>query len=83
MTVKWVIVASIFAIVAAVVVGLSFGGRYTTQQGPHGLLYVVDRFTGSVRACGPQECWPVFNRAESTVANSGEWHDFPAEVPKK
>lgn len=52
---KNVIAAAVIGLALIVAAGMS-GGRYRTVGGQGGVIYVVDRFTGSVRYCRMDEC---------------------------
>jgi hypothetical protein len=49
-------VASLIVGVSLIVSSVVIGGRYTVSQAPQGIIYVVDRFTGDVRACNLKDC---------------------------
>ena len=53
--------AALGIVVAAIFV---FGNRYESRISQRGVLYVTDRFTGSVRGCAGDECWVVRDREE-------------------
>jgi hypothetical protein len=46
---------------AAIVVAGAFvwGGRYTAISSQGGMIYVVDRYNGSVRVCREEDCKSV------------------------
>ena len=47
-----------------------FGGIYTSSSGVAS-VFVVNRFTGSVQACGAGSCQPMGERAENTTGILG------------
>jgi hypothetical protein len=66
-----------FLIVAA----LLLGGRYSvTGQGA--VVYIVDRFTGSVRFCSSGECteatnpWAVVKQEPTGTSKDGPWTKY-------
>jgi hypothetical protein len=67
----YVLIATVGLIVAAFV----WGGRYSVA-GLGAQLYVVDRFTGSVRHCTPYECKPVVEEPSEKAM------DTPIQPPK-
>jgi hypothetical protein len=57
-------------VAASLVVGAGlWGGRYSTTAMPQGGVYVVDRFTGDVRFCVPDNCRPVLSQEERELSD--------------
>ena len=51
----------------AIVVSLIWAGRYSVTKSSGGRIFVVDRFTGSVRICSDEECTAVPNSAWTVI----------------
>jgi hypothetical protein len=56
-------------VVGATVLGLLWGGRYSSTATPPGVVYVVDRFTGITQFCNPHECKRVKEREPDPLAD--------------
>ena len=55
---RWWLVAAVAALVLLAAV-YAASGRYHAVINRSGVVFVVDRFTGSVKACEPRRCWDV------------------------
>jgi hypothetical protein len=57
------VVTIALVITGLIVAAFIVGGRFTVAPGSqHSTVYVVDRFTGSVRFCTPSECTYVSDK---------------------
>ncbi len=51
--------AAIIIALGLIVAGFAYGGRYEIQRGPDYMIIRVDKFTGEVSMCGPDEVTKV------------------------
>jgi len=51
--------AALIVGIALVLAAFLIGGRYTVATNARGVAYVLDRFTGDVNYCLPNQCRPV------------------------
>jgi hypothetical protein len=76
----WLLASGILAM-AVMIAGFANGGRYHVMPGPtQAVVYVVDRFTGSVTFCTPHACDPV-KLAEAPQAWSAKPLAFAPAAP--
>jgi hypothetical protein len=79
MKVSLVGLAIVFTILGSIII-FSFSGRYVTK-GERGLVFIIDRFTGTVKACTVRECWYVPEPKLATDGKPDDWITPKSQPP--